>query len=168
MINVNLKKAELSDKRTLGNLLQFYIYDFTEFLDFDLNDEGLYKAYMVDDYFINPEKSAFLVRIEGKLAGFVLVSDQTILSENQGGKCIKEFFVTRRYRRQGVGKQVASMTWDLYPGKWEMKVEPTNKPAQRFWEVAIRDYSNKQEFRKQECDINGSNGIVFSLIAYRE
>ena len=168
MINVNLKKAELSDKRTLGNLLQFYIYDFSEFLGLDLNDEGLFKKYLVDDYFINPEKSAFLVQIDDKLAGFVLVSTETILTENQGGKCIKEFFVARRYRRQGVGRAVARMTWDLYAGKWEMKVEPTNKPAQRFWEVAIRDYPNKQEFRKQECNINGWNGIVFSLIAYRE
>jgi len=166
MINVNLKKAELSDKRSLGNLLQFYIYDFTEFLAFDLNDEGLFKEYSVDDYLIDPDKSAFLVRIDDKLAGFVLVSSETILAENQGGKCIKEFFVTRRYRRQGVGRVVASKTWDLYPGKWEMKVEPTNKPAQLFWETAIRAYPNKQGFRKQECNINGWNGIVFSFIAY--
>ena len=167
MINVNLKRAELSDKRTLCNLLQLYVYDFTEFLALDLNDDGLYKEYPIDDYFINPEKSAFLVRIEEKLAGFVLVSDETILNENQGGKCIKEFFVTRRYRRQGVGKVVAGMTWDLYPGKWEMKVERTNKPAQQFWEAAIRDYPHKQGFRKQECATNEWSGIVFSLIAYR-
>jgi len=167
MININLKKAELSDKRTLRNLLQLYVYDFTEFLAFDLNDEGLYKEYLVDDYFTSSEKSAFLVRIDDKLAGFVLVSDETILNENQGGKCIKEFFVTRRYRRQGVGRIVARLTWDLYPGKWEMKVELTNKPAQQFWEAAIRAYPNKEWFRRQECNTNGWNGIVFSLIASR-
>ena len=91
MISVNLKKAELSDKETLGNLLQFYIYDFSEFLGLDLLDEGIFKEYLVDDYFINPERSAFLVRIDDKLAGFVLVSAETILSENRGGKCIKWF-----------------------------------------------------------------------------
>jgi predicted acetyltransferase len=167
MINVNLKKAELSDKLILDNLLQFYMYDFTQFLDFDLSDEGLYKKYIVDDYFINPEKSAFLVRIDNKLAGFVLVSAETILTQNQGGKCVKEFFVMRRYRRKGIGRIVASKIWDLYPGKWEMKVERTNKSAQQFWEAAIRDYPNKEGFRKQECNTHGWSGVVFSLTAYR-
>jgi predicted acetyltransferase len=167
-MNVSLKKAELSDKNTLGNLLQFYMYDFSEFLAFDLNDKGLYNEYILDDYFINPEKSGFLVLVDNKLAGFVLVSADTILDQNQGGKCIKEFFVTRKYRRKGVGRIVAGMTWDLYTGKWEMKVELTNKPAQKFWEAAIRDYPNKEGFRKEDCNTERWKGIVFSFIAYRE
>src|SRR4030095_4106949 len=166
-MNVSLKKAELSDKHTLGNLLQFYVYDFSEFLSFDLNDDGLYNEYPLDDYFIRPEKSAFLVVVDDKVAGFVLVSADTILTRNQGGKCIKEFFVTRKYRRRGVGRIVAGMTWDLYPGKWEMKVELTNTPAQKFWEAAIRDYPNKEGFRKEEYNTDSWTGIVFSLIAYR-
>jgi len=167
-MNVNFKRAELADKHTLGNLLQFYMYDFSEFLSMDLNDKGLYNEYNVDDYFINPEKSAFLVLVDGKLAGFVLVSADTIVTQNQGGKSIKEFFIARKYRRKGVGRVVAGMTWDLYPGKWEMKVELTNKPAQKFWEVAIRDYPNKEGFRKEDWDTETWKGIVFSLIAYRE
>jgi predicted acetyltransferase len=166
-MNVSLKKAGFSDRHILANLLQLYIYDFSEFLELDLNDEGRFREYFLDDYLISPEKSAFLVLVDRKLAGFVLVSADTILSRNQGGKCIKEFFVTRRYRRKGVGRIVAGMTWDLYPGKWEMKVELTNAPAQKFWEAAIRDYQNKEGFRKEECSTDKWSGIVFSLIAYR-
>jgi len=167
-MKVNLKKAGMSDKPTLGNLLQFYMYDFSEFLALDFGDRGLYNEYILDDYFINPEKSAFVVLVDDRVAGFVLVSGDTILTRNQGGKCIKEFFVARRYRRKGVGRIVAGLTWDLYPGKWEMKVELRNQPAQKFWEAAIRDYPNKEGFRKEDCNTDRWKGIVFSFIAYRD
>ena len=41
-MQVELIKATIEQKPLLANLLELYAYDFTEFCDFDIGDDGFY------------------------------------------------------------------------------------------------------------------------------
>ena len=41
-MNLELKKASITEKPILANLLELYAYDFTEYCDFDIGDDGFY------------------------------------------------------------------------------------------------------------------------------
>jgi predicted acetyltransferase len=54
---------------------------------------------------------------------------------------VAEFFVMRKYRRQGVGEQVATLIFDMFPGKWEIQETTKNLSAQAFWRKVIGRYT---------------------------
>jgi predicted acetyltransferase len=161
-INIDIVQAQPSDKLKLHNLLQFYIYDFSEFLPFELNEDGLYNQSILEDYFANPEKAAYFILVNNTLAGFVLVSGETKLIENEGGRCIKEFFIAKRYRRRGIGKTVAKRIFTMYEGKWEVRVERTNEVARRFWEATIKEQTGER-YKREEREDEEWRGVIYSL-----
>ena len=79
-------------------------------------------------------------------------------------KEISEFFIVRKYRRQGVGKHIAARLFDGFAATWEAAVLSTNLPAQQFWRAVITDYAagRYEEFSThyRECDF-----VVFRLRA---
>ncbi len=161
---IEVKHAQPTDWTIFHNLMQFYLYDFSEFLPMELGEEGSFKEEILDNYFANPDKAAFLVIVDGMLAGFSLVSSEVVLQQNQGGRCIKEFFIVRRYRRQGVGKTAATKIFSMYAGKWEVRVERTNLPARVFWERVISEYT-EERYDCEESNDEKWRGSIFSLQA---
>jgi predicted acetyltransferase len=73
------------------------------------------------------------------LAGFVLVNRHAFLPGNEWS--IAEFFIIRKYRRQGIGKAVAFYIFDQFRGKWEVREVEANAPAQHFWRKLIAEYT---------------------------
>ena len=64
---------------------------------------------------------------------------------------IAEFFILRKYRRQGIGQIVAHRIFDMFPGKWRVAQEERNFPAQAFWRKVVSRYTNGQ-FREMQDD----------------
>jgi predicted acetyltransferase len=93
-----------------------------------------------------------LVYVNEQIAGFVLVSKMVFLPENKGANAIAEFFVMRKYRRLGVGKEVAFRIFDLFPGKWEVQETKRNIPAQKFWSKVIAEYTNGRFSESRPAD----------------
>jgi predicted acetyltransferase len=142
MTKVELLLAQPDQLPTLRNLWQLYVHDFTEFIDEEVDESGLYQ----DDfdfrrYFERPGFWAYVPRVGGNIAGFVLISDR-MMDRSQKGRVIDEFFVLNRYRRRGVGRSLAFQTFDTYRGLWEIGELGPNTPAQAFWRRVIGDYSN--------------------------
>ncbi len=52
------------------------------------------------------------------LLGFVLVNQHTYLPGSQYS--VAEFFIKRKYRKLGIGRQVAVRIFDLLRGRWEI------------------------------------------------
>jgi predicted acetyltransferase len=52
-----------------------------------------------------------------------------------------EFFILRKYRRQGAGTRAARELFDRFPGRWEVAEIPENAPAIAFWRKVIAGYS---------------------------
>ena len=110
-MSVCLVKVELPDKFVLRNLFQLYQYEFSEIEEpafADVNEHGLYDyTKYLDHYWTEDDRHPFLIRVDGKLAGFTLVQEYSYLNATEKTHCIAEFFVMRRYRLHGVGEQVA-------------------------------------------------------------
>ncbi len=138
-MNVELKRVRAEEKEVLFRLLQLYLYDFTEFADFQLNEKGLYGYKYFDSYFEEPDRHPFFILAEGKIAGFALVNRHCVRLKE--GWSVAEFFVLKQYRRKGVGKQAAFLLFDLFSGGWDVHQMSANLPAQKFWRKTISDYT---------------------------
>jgi predicted acetyltransferase len=80
----------------------------------------------------------FLIRADEKPVGFALVRQ---LAADTITHDMGEFFVLRKYRRLGVGRDVACRLFDRFAGNWEVRELPANTPAQAFWRRIIADYT---------------------------
>jgi predicted acetyltransferase len=120
----------------LERLMELYIYDFTEFDPVDVDEEGRYGYPFLPLYWSEPDRCSFLIQVEGRWAGFVLVNQHSLLGQ-PGIRAIAEFFVLRKYRRQGVGEAAARLTFAHFPGCWEVAEITANLPAQAFWRDVI-------------------------------
>ena len=136
-MNVDLIDATLADKPVLGNLLELYQYDFTEYTGDDVGPDGRFGYRYLDAYFANPDRHAFLIRADGQLAGFVLVRRATSALGDGDVFDMAEFFVMRKYRRRAVGSEAAHRTFDRFVGRWEVREMAANLPAQAFWRRVI-------------------------------
>ncbi len=121
--------------------MQLYLYEFSEMQSADLNADGLYEYEYLDSYWSEPDRYPFLIYVDGCIAGFILVNSYTVLERDGEAKSIAEFFVVRKYRRQGIGKSAAFGMFGMFPGKWEVRQIQPNVPAQRFWREVIGEYT---------------------------
>jgi predicted acetyltransferase len=134
--------ATAEQEPVLANLFQLYAHDFSEILDLPLQGDGRFGGYKdLPLYWSEPGRHPFLVWVDGKLAGFVLVKKGSEFSGNQNVWDMAEFFVIRAYRRRGVGNQIAHEVWRRFPGMWEVRVMEANVSPRRFWERAISGFT---------------------------
>ncbi|KZE64335.1 acetyltransferase [Fictibacillus phosphorivorans] len=144
-----LKKAAIQEKDIISNLMQFYFYDFSEFIDMNVGNAGLYSGYpYLDQYWEEDGRYPYLIESEGKYAGFVLVRE--VVEEGQKYWSIAEFFIMKKFRRTGLGQRVAHQVFDSHKGNWEVGQIEKNKPAQIFWRKVIGNYTNGQFEEKTE------------------
>jgi predicted acetyltransferase len=139
---VDVVPAAPEQQPLLANLLELYSHDFSEFSDIDLGADGRYGYKPLPLYWTEPGRHPFLVRLDGKLAGFVLVKRGSEVSGDPDVWDLAEFFIVRRYRRQRLGVNVAHHVWRRFAGRWEVRVMPANRAAHAFWQRAIRELTN--------------------------
>src|SRR3954467_11761900 len=98
-MNIKLASASIEDKITIGNLMQFYIYDFSEYIDCDVQEDGLFAAYPhLDAYWREENRFPYIITKDEEYVGFVLV--RFMESTNRNYFSIAEFFIMKKYRRQ--------------------------------------------------------------------
>jgi len=76
---IKLLAATLVDYPTIQNMARFYVYDRTAYMGWECPENGLFECIDFKDYFENPNKKAFLIRVNDEIAGFCLL-DKTPLS----------------------------------------------------------------------------------------
>ncbi|GCE45857.1 putative acetyltransferase [Thermosporothrix hazakensis] len=145
-MQVELQRASADQKIVLRHLMELCQYDYSEFDGEDVNEHGLFDYTYLDHYWIEPGRYPFLIRVNGRLAGFVLVRRL----DGQPTHSIAEFFVLRKYRKQGIGRMVACRIFDEFPGRWKVKQEAGNLPAQAFWRKVIAEYTDGRYHETQE------------------
>lgn len=140
-MNFILFKAPPDLKDVFTNLMQFYYYDFSEYLGIDTRENGLFEAYPnLDDYWIDlPNKFPYLIKVEQHYAGFALVKRNP--TETQDYFSMAEFFVLRKYRLNRIGEAAAIELFRRHPGNWEVFQRIANKPAQLFWKKTISKFT---------------------------
>lgn len=150
-MEVRLEKATISQKSVLRNLLELYIYDFTEFEPIDVDEHGLYGYKYLDNYWTEENRYPFFIKVNGSYAGFVLI--RKIDEDSFGNRVysVAEFFVMKKYRRLGVGKRAANIIFNTFKGTWKVGQIKNNIPAQYFWRKVISEYTkgNFKEVREE-------------------
>ncbi len=141
---VEISRATSEEQPVVANLLELYAHDFSEFHHLDLGPDGRFGYRHLATYWSAPDRHPFLVKVDGRLAGFVLVKRSSEVSARHAPWDIAELFVVRAYRRQGVGTHVAHAIWRLFPGQWEVRVMQANRAAFSFWDSAIGSFLGKR------------------------
>ncbi|MCI0336653.1 MAG: GNAT family N-acetyltransferase [Acidobacteria bacterium] len=137
LVHIEVIAAVPEQEPILANLLELYSHDFSEFYDIELGADGRFGYKYLPLYWEEPDRHPFLVKIDGNLAGFVLVKRGSEVSGNEDIWDVSEFFIVRGYRRRGIGMKVAHEVWRRFPGRWEVRVMQSNHSAMEFWERAI-------------------------------
>src|SRR6185437_10196727 len=143
-----LLKALEQHKIVIRNLMQYYIYDFSEYIKNDVEDNGLFAPYsnLMDYWEGDGNKFPYVIKMNDKYVGFVLVKLITSVGGNYFS--IAEFFILKKYRKEGIGKTIAIKVFNLHKGHWEVYQKITNKPAQLFWSKVISEYT-KEQFKER-------------------
>ena len=139
---ISLSPASKEEQATLINLMQLYSYDWSELRPLDVGDDGRFADLPLDIYWQDPWRHPFLLRVEGKLAGFALISGRSRLTGSEGVFDMTEFFVMRRYRRRGVGLAAACAAFDRFAGSWEVRQREDNVEATAFWRQVVARYTD--------------------------
>jgi predicted acetyltransferase len=159
-VKAEVRKAEHSDRELIRRMMELYLHDFSEYENTDLDAHGLYGYDDLDYFWFEPTHAVFVIRVEGKLAGFVLVDNDVKLEGSEREIC--EFFVLRKYRRQGVGRQAALVVFDQIRTKWEVDVMAPNVPAIDFWRKVIAEYTGGK-YEETLLDNEDWKGPVFTF-----
>lgn len=145
---IELSPVGENQKSVLRNLIELYQYDFSEFDHNDINEFGCFGYKYLDYYWTEEGRSPFFIKVDGILAGFVLVNEYCYLLKEAGAKSIAEFFVMRKYRRLGIGKTAAFIIFNRYPGHWEVIQHKNNIPSIQFWQQVVNEYT-RGRFQKK-------------------
>ncbi|PMZ87140.1 MULTISPECIES: GNAT family N-acetyltransferase [unclassified Pseudomonas] len=135
MPSIELHAAQRDELETIENLMQFYTYDFSEWLPLKLGEHGFFNILPMPEYWQNPATRPFLIEVDGELAGFVTVDNQVHLPGADYN--IGYLFVSRRFRGQGVARFVVSTLLSRFPGQWQIFHIEANQPARLFWAAVM-------------------------------
>jgi len=168
---ISLIAATITDYPLIQNMARFYVYDFSRTCGFisskwTLPEDGLYECFDLKKYIDDPDRHAFLINVDGEIAGFALV-DQVVQSAESTWN-MGEFFILAKFQGKGIGQKVAHQIWDLFGGAWEVSVIPENKPAYHFWQKTIRGFTNghyKEKIWDVTFDAHQPKRIVFTFNA---
>lgn len=163
-MNIEMVPVAKGEKEVLRNLLEKYDYEFSLYDNRDVNELGLYGYDYLDYYWVEENRHAFFIKVDGNLAGFVMVTDyQEVIKDTQ--YTLAEFFVMYKYRKMGVGRHAAYFVFDKFKGKWQLQRHPKNLPSVYFWNAIVRDYTQGKytllESHPEAAYDDGTLGDIF-------
>jgi predicted acetyltransferase len=125
----------------------------------EIQADGRFHLVDLDRYWTEADHHPFLIRADGRLAGFALVAPTADFVAGATGHAIAEFFILRVWRRQGVGERAAQALFARFPGAWWVAQNVQNEPAQAFWRTVIDRYTGGR-FDDQAPTSAGAGPVV--------
>ena len=159
-MGITLRRMGVEEKALLVRLMELYSYEFSQFSQDEINDYGYYGYAHIDDYWNEEGRFPYLILVNRNIAGFALICPHCNYRKEADARCIGEFFVMLKYRRMGVGKQVAMRLFDKHPGKWEVCYWKNNIPASLFWKNVVEEYTKGHY---QTCGTESSHEMGFTF-----
>lgn len=129
-VRTQVVPAGRSDRAVIQRLLELYRHDFSEFDGSDVDEHGEFGYAYLDRYWVEQERHPFLFKVDDKWAGFALVRSGPPVD-------MAEFFVLRKFRRCGIGREAARILFESFPGPWRVRQQRSNPGATAFWRKAI-------------------------------
>jgi predicted acetyltransferase len=141
VMNIEIELVKKEEKEILRNLLEKYFYEFSKWKDNDVNNTGLYGYNYLDNYWQEQNCFPYFIKINKKLAGFVLVNNHNEIDINTD-YAMAEFCVLYKYRRKGIGKYAAKYIFNNHQGKWQLRYHQKNIISKIFWNKIINEITN--------------------------
>ena len=140
---IELVPAVATQKALLGQLLELHLHDLSEFTGDAIGTDGRFGYRFLDAYWQEPGREPFLIMDNGEIAGFVLVRSNipSVVEPGRTVHQVAEFFILRKFRRRGYGRQAARMTFERFPGCWEVCQVHGHHTARAFWLNVIEDFT---------------------------
>jgi len=165
-MNITIEPVAKEEKEILRNLLEKYMYEFSQYNNVDVNSLGLYGYSYLDNYWTEKNRFPFFIRVNGKLAGFVMVHDYPEVKIDTN-YTMSEFFVMYKYRRCGIGKYAVKYILDKFRGKWQLRYHPKNEISQKFWIKTINEYTKgKYEIMENNPQAMYEDGTVGHVLIF--
>jgi predicted acetyltransferase len=164
MPKVELEPCPREGRDAIAAMFQLYVHDFSEqWAGTDrgeLQDDGRFPDYpYLASYWEAPRREPFLVRVDGHLAGFVLVNGYSH-SGQPLDYSVAEFFIVRKHRRGGVGRAAARAAIAARPGQWELAVARKNVGAQAFWRAVAAELADGDSYEESDQADDRWNGLI--------
>jgi predicted acetyltransferase len=135
MNTVELLEAKGENLQRIENMMQFYMYDFSEWIPLSFNDQGWFSIRSKAEYWAKPSTRPFLITVNDEVAGFVTVDDE--VTHPEANFSIGYFFVGRKFRGSGVGAAAVKKLLGLFSGCWQIFHINQNASASAFWKKVI-------------------------------
>lgn len=161
MPNVELVAATREiDLLKIEKLMQFYLYDVSEWLPLSFGDDGNFFIRPKADYWANAGTHAFFISVDGEVAGFATVDTEVVDADTSFS--IGYFFVSRRFRGTGTGATAAGMLLQRFPGTWQIFHVNANTGASMFWGKVVPRLS-QGDFSKRTQEIDGYECTLYKF-----
>ncbi len=98
MVNINYEivKVKKDNKDKLYRLLQYALYDSSQYINNVINEDCIFEYKWFDYYFISSDRDAYFIKDGDKFLGMAMVNEH--LEFNTSGKCIAEFLIMPMYK----------------------------------------------------------------------
>lgn len=143
-------------------LMQLYHYDASEWFPLALEPNGRYAYRPVDRLWDSANSFPFLIQAAGELCGFAVVDKEVVDAGSDWN--MGYFFVVRRHRGRGLGREVAHELFRRYKGRWEVYQVAENQQAITFWRKVIQDFAGSS-WREAERVIDGRPSVLQSFVS---
>jgi predicted acetyltransferase len=151
-----VRTASCEDRVPMQRMLELYQHDLSDIWDQDLDCHGEY-GYALDRYWDTEGFHPFVATSSGNFAGFALVNQAVRIGTE--GYWMDQFFVLRKYRRQGAGQLLANAVIAALPGRWEIGQMPQNKSAQAFWRKVVGEITGGR-YKEHEVVAGAWQGFI--------
>lgn len=136
-MDIEFKKISVNEKEIFKNILEFYSYDFCQYYNYDLNENGKFEKINVEKYFENNIYQVLFIVINKKIAGFI------IKKEDETFKYVDEFWIMPKYRKGLLTYRVIKEFRKLMDGIWIFSILNNNDRWLKSLEVMLKKNEDK-------------------------
>ena len=160
-MNISLEKVEENKKEILYRLLEFSLYDGSNYINNKMENDGVFKYQYFPNYFKEDSREAYFIKYNKKIVGFFMINKYLkVLEKKDNNYSVAEFLIIPKYRRMHIGRLASTKLFNLHKGNWEVQPMENNKIAYKFWGNTINNYT-KGNYELKHFD-NMEDVFVFS------
>ncbi len=141
-MDITIRKVVSSERPTLDNLYQFYVYEMACFFDKPVSADGRFDIRSEDltPYWTSPNHWPYFIYKGSDLIGFCLLRYVTSPVSRFD---VEQFFILRPYQGCGAGEQAFAQLIAQHPGRWQIRVMRNNISALTFWRRCVQRFSSE-------------------------
>ncbi len=135
-MNIELVKIDNVNDCRLKDMFQTYVIEMQMFLDqSDTKNKCLNSAEILNRYWGNLPNWPYLIMKDNEITGFCLLRHLPGEPETID---IDQYYVSKEFRRMGIGGMSLKILIERHPGNWVIRVLKTNTGALNFWIHAVQ------------------------------